>query len=351
MTQRTLLAAGSAVFACLAGFGCQSHGIPELSQTVLNNWSNKLGESGYVSVLPMTEDVRIGDVYAFPFNPEAQSETRSVLGGRGFTLRWAEAPVGDQLKAELASRPRMPATPIGDLIWRDSDRDWPGPDGGDDATREIGIGGLSSITFQGQSAISLIPTEAADLAPGMSWRDATAVTVRISDAESTGLSLAALLDSVVERQADGELLVAAPIREQLPMVSYGHTGNVYFRVVGEVVYLRSLDLAVSLDPTRAERRAERRNDVDDSLQSVNWARQMNNSLEENSIDLVPGSATKFLSMSPDTVALRRYFRRGLAFAVRGVTLEVEPATGKVVGIVPMGSERTHKQTAPQTPIS
>jgi len=60
------------------------------------------------------------------------------------------------------------------------------------------------------------------------------------------------------------------------------------------------------------------------------ANAINEMLEEMDADDVPGGTTRFLSVTDESVALRRVWPRGLAVGVRGLYLEVDATTGDIL---------------------
>jgi hypothetical protein len=66
------------------------------------------------------------------------------------------------------------------------------------------------------------------------------------------------------------------------------------------------------------------------------AQAINEVLAESNGDDVPGSLVNFISVTDESVALRRIWPRGLAIGVRGLILEIDAATGRVLRSGPMG---------------
>ncbi len=92
----------------------------------------------------------------------------------------------------------------------------------------------------------------------------------------------------------------------------------------------------AVDLTREQMAAARQEEVAASVRPFAWAERINTKLRENDVARPINNSVQFLSMSDDSVALRKYFRHGMAFAVRGITLEVEASTGRVLRLTPMG---------------
>ncbi|QDU72023.1 hypothetical protein [Mucisphaera calidilacus] len=399
----------AAALALVAASGCssttKSSSQQLVSSKVVSEWSKTINSVGYVTVLPLNEDVRVGDMYAYTSNPEAgQVVGRSAneLSLEKGTMRWASVPVIESIKAEYQDRKRFAETPVAgagnSLMGTETDND----------LRNIGFGSVSSITFSGDQVGGLIPTEATDLSANTSWQDAYAVTLRIADADTYGLSLSALLEQMVEVTPEGVLL-AQPYRNQLNLLAPHGAQKIYLRVVGEVAYIRAIDIAVQLGPSPEEqeeidkqqaeaekkeqkeqkelekqrqavakeleriakeeaKRAEaegrepelvmpempeaapepapptyeelemmREQVIADTIAPFEWARSINESILENQLGTLPEGQLKFISMSEDSVAMRKYFTRPMAFAARGLTLEVEVSTGRVSRMTAMGS--------------
>ena len=57
-------------------------------------------------------------------------------------------------------------------------------------------------------------------------------------------------------------------------------------------------------------------------------------IDSDSAD-TPAGAIRVLVVTDDSTVIRRIYRRGIAVAVRGVTLEVDTATGNVVRTAPL----------------
>ena len=65
------------------------------------------------------------------------------------------------------------------------------------------------------------------------------------------------------------------------------------------------------------------------------AKAINDVLDEMDADDVPTGVLRFLSVTDESVALRRVWPRGLAIGVRGLLLEVDAATGDILKSEPM----------------
>ncbi|MEQ9095917.1 MAG: hypothetical protein RIE32_06600 [Phycisphaerales bacterium] len=394
--------------------GCSSGPDLGVRSSFYEDWNEDIGRSGYVPVLPFQEDVRVGDMYLYQNDPEVSNffgSSAPSLNSGGGTMRWGSIDVADMLSDEYGRRQRFTETPARDDAWMGE---------ADSNLRDVAVSAASAITVSGVEAGGLIPTEAADLAPGTNWEDAEAITVRLSETESYGLPLSRLLGEIIESRDDGPYL-RAPYGEDIGLLATGTRDRVFLRVVGEVAYVRAADIAIKLDSEAVRKRAERmyerdlyerqqaqalaeqqraeqrerareviearrqareraereaaergetippedmdttgvlmdetppppvrltaeemaaarEEEIAASVRPFARAERINTELRENDVARPINNTVQFLSMSDDSVAMRKYFRHGLAFAVRGITLEVEASTGKVLRLTPMGED-------------
>ncbi len=65
------------------------------------------------------------------------------------------------------------------------------------------------------------------------------------------------------------------------------------------------------------------------------ASAINRVLIESDADDLPGGFVRFLSVTDESVTLRRIWQRGIAIGMRGVTLEVDTANGQIVSFGPL----------------
>ena len=67
------------------------------------------------------------------------------------------------------------------------------------------------------------------------------------------------------------------------------------------------------------------------------ANAINKLLIESDADDLPGGFLRFISITDDSVTVRRIWQRGLAIGARGLTLEVDKSTGEVLRSGNMGT--------------
>ena len=144
------------------------------------------------------------------------------------------------------------------------------------------------------------------------------------------------------------------MRTNLALVARGR--QVWIRVVSEVVYVRSLDVAIQAKAhTRAEDdlhpseldddpkangeqepAAQTAADADPALDphyaAFVRADVINRKLMDSDADDVPGGFVRFITVTDDSVTIRRFWQRGIAIAVRAITLEVDSESGEVLHV-------------------
>ncbi len=193
---------------------------------------------------------------------------------------------------------------------------------------------------------------------GTAWLDAKAVSVRVSAAESYALSLATLLSQVLAPVTGGEqsrYYLKEPYREHLSLIS--DEGSVWLRVISEVLYVRSVDISVqSKDRSREDDELHTSElgtpdesgamdtpetpTTDDTLDPVYAAfvraDAINRRLIDSDTDDLPGGFVRFLSVTDESVSMRRIWHRGIAIGMRGLTLQVATRTGEILQVEPMG---------------
>jgi len=377
--------------------GCQSRGSYSGSGpqgAILDQWSERISTTGLVVIAPPREDVRVGDIYAFSVSPDqlatgSESARRLAAKHIAASSRWTSLPVLTELSNEYAQRPSWPMTPDAFVSQAGADAVWqePGTEGKSIFTPEpvvtrlriVSLEQFAAVSFTGVDLETVIPTEAATLIAGNADPKTLAVTLRAGSAESYSLSLDSviglLLDSAAGDGGSGFVLKPA-YRKNLDLVADSLTGRVWLAVISEVVYIRSADITVrtfDATPKEEEVTAGELAQVAQKLQEPSAtatadtpaqpaatgvsdralgtyavtkldplygafvrAKAINDILADSVGDDVPGSLMHFISVTDESVALRRLWPRGLAVGVRGLVLEIDTATGRVLRCGPMG---------------
>jgi len=377
--------------------GCQSRGSYSGSGpqgAILDQWSERISNTGLVVIAPPREDVRVGDIYAFSVSPDqlaAGSESARRLAAKHIAAssRWTSLPVLTELSNEYAQRPSWPMTPDAFVSQTGADAVWqePGTEGKSIFTPEpvvtrlriVSLEQFAAVSFTGVDLETVIPTEAATLIAGNADPRTLAVTLRAGSAESYSLSLNSVIGLLLDDAAGdgGSGFVLKPAyRQNLDLVADPLTGRVWLGVISEVVYIRSADITVrtfDATPKEEEVTAGELAQVAEKLQETSAtatadtpaqpaatgvsdralgtsavtkldplygafvrAKAINDILADSVGDDAPGSLMHFISVTDESVALRRLWPRGLAVGVRGLILEIDTVTGRVLRSGPMG---------------
>ena len=348
-------------------------------------WDNSIGDMGVAAIVPPSEDVRVGDMYVYAFNPDfpVANEVGPRFGGLAISPRWASLYLLKDLEHEYKLRPALPKTP--DAYFQISDapenRDRAEPrntenrgifaeDGVTDRLRIMGIPEFSSITLTDGDLNAIVPTEAINLVFGSAWSDDKAITIRLNSTESYSLGLQKVSTAALESNALGYAL-KAPYRNHLDLVSDPLSDAVWVRVLSEVIYVRSIDIIIqspaafkpdeeanasefvaeleepveTVDeetPGMEEEGAKRDDDtvsdhvLDPAYTAFVRAEAINDILIESDAHDLPGGFLRIVSVTDDSVTVRRVWQRGLAVGARGLTLKVNKVTGQIMRSSNMG---------------
>lgn len=354
-------------------------------------WDDSVGNMGVAAIVPPSEDVRVGDIYVYAFNPDFPVANGSDRRGSGLSIspRWASLNLLQELEQEYKLRPAWPKTP--DAYFQISDdpenREWPEPrsaenqsifaeDSVTDRLRIMGIPEFSSITLTDGDLNAIVPTAAINLVFGSAWSDDKAITIRLNATETYSLGLQKVIEAALEYNALGSAL-KAPYRNHLDLVSDPLANAVWVRILSDVIYVRSIDIiiqsqaafkpdeeananefvaemeetvAVTGAETPATAEEDERQDtavqtvlevipdhsLDPAYTAFVRANAINEILIESDADDLPGGYLRLISVTDDSVTVRRVWQRGLAIGARGLTLEVDKATGQIMRSSNMG---------------
>ncbi len=342
-------------------------------------WAAPFERLGLVPVEPPNEDLRVGDLFVYAVDPEGErgGSTRDVDRRIGAVGRWASLPIATELDKEYERRPSLPPTPAWTEL-RTEGRPWPEATtpGGESIFARGGVPvRLRHVTIpSGARAVgtelveAMIPPEVVSLTTGDQWQDTKGITITIGSAELYSLSLDALLALLVQEtdDADGRSYVLkSEYRNRLPLVAQLGSGHVWVRVISEVVYVRSMDIAIDAihvddmedipppDLTAAPKPPPKKAPVegDPLLQPFKRAGRINQLLAASGTDRTPGVVTRIVSATDAGVTLRRIWQYPIAVAARGITLEVQSGTGAVVRIGTLGEPWPNRPlaSAPEPP--
>jgi hypothetical protein len=263
-----------------------------------SEWDSSIGRMGVAPVLPPSEDVRVGDIFVYPFNPDHLVSAPNRIGGLAIIPRWASMNLLKELDEEYRLRPEWPKTP--DTYFQISDtpnnREWAEPqapesksifaeEGTTDRLRIMGIPEFQSITIADANA--LVPTEAINLAVGTAWNDNKAITIRMNAVETYSLGLQKVIDAALETDAQGSVL-KAPYRDHLALVSDPASSSVWVRVLSDVIYVRGIDIIIqsqsAFDDDEASGADEFISEADETVEPV----EKEPAVEEEAKELAEG---------------------------------------------------------------
>ena len=378
-----------------------------------NQWDTPFDRMGIVPVQPPSEDIRVGDIFVYPFNPDLQ--VRSSDGSRrneiSISPRWDSIGLLRDLEEEYLLRPDWPATPDGYL--QSFTNQQAAVSAAPDATqgrslfsgdrpaerlRTFGVPELNTFVLSDEQANSMVPSEAINLVFGSAWQDNKVVALRINSAETYSLGLRKIISAALD-ETGADIVVREPYRNQLSLIADPAKASIYMRILSDVVYVRSIDIIiqskagfeedeeamasefvvedsvtvteVEMDASDKEQQggqaasaetssqdaAELDDDsgngevihtetvtettsehvLDPAYAAFVRANAINEILIEANADSLSESYLRFVSVTDDSVTVRRVWPRGLAIGARGLSLEVDKFTGAVLRSGNMGT--------------
>lgn len=371
---------------------------------IASQWDSPFGRLGVVPVLPPNEDVRVGDIFVYAFNPDVQVWQDNLKRRVGIAIspRWDSLNLLEELDAEYRSRPDWPETSdaamqaAGDLQHQGNtepgDAQGPGLFSGDHVPRRLrsfGMPELSTFLLPEGDLNYLVPSETINLVLGSAWNDDKAVSIRINSAETYSLAMRKIMNAALEESGTG-ILLKEPFRSHLPLMADPASDSVWVRILSDVVYVRSIDIIIQskagFDEDEAvmasefvadteetvtvteeqveaseaqenETSAENGDDpeqgeivhtetvtetvpdhlLDPAFAAFVRANAINEMLIENNADDLSGSFLRFVSVTDDSVTVRRVWQRGLAIGARGLALELDKDSGRVFRSANMGT--------------
>ncbi len=261
--------------------------------------------------------------------------------------------------------------------------------------RNIGIPEFSTYTLTQGDADALVPTEAINLVLGTAWNDDKILTIRLNSGETYSLGLQKVIGVAIEDTDQGSAL-KSPYRDNLALLADPQSDSVWLRILSDVIYVRSIDIIIqsqsafepdeeasadefvseaeetveiveAAEPEKGDSEAGVDADSEEAIadeedeakgeiiQTVTEeildhaldpayaafvrANAINELLIEAGSDDLPGGFLRFVSITDDSVTIRRVWQRGLAVGVRGLTLEVDKFTGDIIRSGNMGTLR------------
>ncbi len=357
---------------------------------VMNQWSQTMHEEGIVPIFPPREDVQVGDVFAYSYDPEGpQAEAEMEQGNRtiGMSPRLTNIVPLEKVVAEYKARPYWPSSPaeLVDILNDAQKKLYPiaaatngifvvDPTPG--RLRLVAFPDFSVTEFSQGNLAAMVPIESFTVAIGAAYSHYHSVSVKIPSAESYGISLTNLslvgpggmfqstqpVDSPpppdpTKKAADGgavKPIAGPPIRSLLGLqlldtyrlaarLSASKTGDVWLRIVTEVYYARAMDISIQYKsstgatvggkPTAASATTSTPPSpeiIDPSLSFVEQAKKVNEFLAQSRSQSVPGGFVQFVSATDTAVGVRRVWDRPIAIGIRGITVRLD-RDGNVLG--------------------
>lgn len=346
------LGSGALVLLAAALAGCvlpggRDDGEPtQPTPTLADVWNHAILDMGKIPVLPPTEDMYVGDVYAFPGPPDYR-RTKTSGWLTAATPRWKSLRVLADLDAEYRWRPawnhtsealrQMAPGEEGESLYR--------ADRVPVRRRIVGLQAAANMTLDDLDLEPFLPAEVALLIEGPATPERFSVSVQIGEAESYSLSAQTVIEQLVEivDRGDGP---KTRLREEhlrgLPLAADPSTGRAYLAVVTEVLYIRSIEMTLR---NRTASDSTSTLDAAGAIAATRRAEELNAALAQSGIEDRVGGSIEFGMVTDDSLTLRRHWPHALATAVRGVTLEVDAATGEVLRTAPLGIELPEFETA------
>jgi hypothetical protein len=413
-----LIASSMLVTACTFDSVVTTDGSQPVTEVkVGDQWDTPFDRLGVVPLLPPSEDVRAGDIFAYPFNPDLQirSSNRSRRSEISISPRWDSLDLLQELEDEYRLRPDWPA--VADSYPQSAGGPQPGessepaaaqarslfsPDQAPVRLRSFGVPELDTFTLSDAQANALVPSAAINLVFGSAWNDSKAISIRVNSAETYSLGLRKVISAALDTSGPVQVL-REPYRNQLSLIADPTADSVWLRILSDVVYVRSIDIIIqsrsAFDEDEVAMASEFVDEVEETV-TVNAqeiaadearatgemqaaaeggessgkdpksenspidaeilrtetiteiapdhaldpayaafvrADAINEKLIAVDADRSSASQLRFVSVTDDSVTVRRVWQRGLAIGARGLSLEVDKLTGAVLRSATMGS--------------
>ncbi len=344
----------------------EERGRPTSSRLQLaDEWAAAIHDMGRFPVIPPSEDIYVGDVFAFSTAPNFGS-AESARGLRtAATPRWKSLQVLSLLDSEYRERPSWNNT--ADELQKDTPSEQPPAVTANPESlyrsgrvpvrhRIIGIRSMANLTLEVPDLEPFIPIEIAPLIQGPATPARLGVSVQAGEAEAYSLSVDTMLGQLIE--ADPNTPAKFRLRSEhlgnLPLVANQTSGLAYLAVITEVVYVRSIEATVrrrapkptatNAEGDSAERPPEYgpepppTKQADVGTEAIQRAASMNEALAASGIEDRIAGNIKIVMATDNAITLRRRWPYPLAVAIRGITLEIAVTNGNVVRMGPLGTD-------------
>jgi len=336
-------------------------GRPATSRTEFAaEWASAIHDMGRYPIVPPSEDVYVGDVFASSVPPSTGTAESANWLRMAATPRWKSLQVLGLLDAEYRQRPTWYEATVTRHRPASADPATGAASGGDTLYsadhvplrhRIVGLRSMANLTVDVPDLEPFIPVEIAPLIEGPATPERYAVSLQAGEAESYSLSLHTLLEALVDSSVAAGATRYTLKQEHLgnlSLVADQNVGKVYLMVITEVLYIRSIEATVRARYTAADGEMldgapavpeptvpEPVRD-DSAVEAIRRANAMNDAFGTSGIEDRIGGTVRVVMVTEGAITLRRSWPYPLAVGVRGLTLEVDVSNGDVVRMGPLG---------------
>jgi hypothetical protein len=314
---------------------------------VMKEWCSQMRELGIVPIFPPREDVQVGDIYVYPYDP-SDSEIEKLVGSNyspiGMSPRWAQLEeLSREVSIEYAKRIEFakcnntsPGLPTPYHAASDASSSLPSIN----RLRLVAFPEFMSVTFSEGQLSALIPVEAITAALGVGWSDEKSITVKIPSAESYAVNACAIFDHLLDPLYNG-----CKLKNQystgLPFINNWYanylspsqqknksTDSLWVIVITEIFYTRSVEVSIENKKTRGLfARTPNTGDTSTSLaqqaeDAIKRADTLNKMLSQG-IGNIPGGSIRYVTASDSKVSMRREWAYPVAIGYRGMVFQVD----------------------------
>ncbi|MEM9800413.1 MAG: hypothetical protein AAGA20_08805, partial [Planctomycetota bacterium] len=311
-----------------------STGGPDLSLVAL--WGDSMQASGRVPVAPATEDVSVGDVFAFSEEPGPDSISSLIVES---TPRWTSLEPLDlqQLDGDIRRRPDDLFEGNGDAASQHARR-----------PRLVALSLMERLTFQADELSPLVPIEIAALVPSLESAGQLDVEVEVQEGWTESVAVTAAVREILEPTPSGFGVRLDPSRfGGLSLVANPASPTAFLSVVTETLSTTSLTMLIRTKRGSDGRVVASKSflesgeldaivPTDPAVEAIQRAQALNEALTASGIEDRVDGRIQFVSVTDRAVVLRRTWSHPLVVAVRGLTLDVDLETGTVLRSGPLG---------------
>lgn len=354
------------------------------NENAQQQWSQALRQLGIVPVYPPREDVQVGDVYLYEYDPDSTAAMSAFAKGDtrlGIEPRWAflEGSSKDA-GGEYKNRPSWPATPKvalqlpkdnnGTILTQPTQSNlFEPPTASPDRLRLAQFPDFSYASFKGGKLNAAIPFEGITAVIDMVGTTAQQISIKVPSAESYAVSSGKLVPELFEKnnkdanadpkvckdelkgwtalrkQKKNDILQFAPSCNSNVFLDDGYVEQlkfyrsefVWLRVISEVFYARAIDIYVTTNKA-----GEISASSSGGTGTISFDQQMCSPDKQKSTvqglneamshagAAMPSGSLRIMGCANGSISMRRVFERPIAIGFRGNTLMVHTRSGIVV---------------------